>query len=187
MMFVDDYPAEALGEIIAVLEGIEANPGANRDDMKELNAAYRRWRDLLRRDKLVDDNHTMHTFPRLTSHGRLFLLKHRRVASEGTPVAATPAQRQPARHSRDFCSVHWYGQDYVFAPSQAYVVKLLWEAWENATPAVHQQTLLDHVGSSMADNSKPRLRDLFRKHPAWGTMIRCGGAKGTYCLVPSNE
>jgi hypothetical protein len=184
-----DYPAEALGEIIAVLEGIQATHGAHRRDLKELDAAYRRWRDVLLRENLVDGSGTMHTFPRLTSLGRLFLLKHGRVASEGTPTDAMPTQKQlsPARHSPDFCSVHWYGQDYDFTPSQASVVGVLWAAWENGTPAVHQQTLLDHAGSSMADSSKPRLRDLFRNHPAWGTMIRSGVRQGTHRLVELEE
>jgi hypothetical protein len=184
-----DYPPEALREIVAVLVGIEANPRANRQDMEELDAAYRRWRVVLRRDNLVNDNDTMHTFPTLSSFGRLFLLKHRRVASEGNPAGTASAQQPlpPARHSLDFCSVHWYGTDYTFSLSQASIVKILWEAWDNGTPAVHQQTLLDRVGSSMADNSKPRLRDLFRDHPAWTTMIRPGSAKGTFCLVAPEE
>lgn len=77
---------------------------------------------------------------------------------------ATPAL--DARHSVDFRSVRWFGIDYTFTPTQAAVVKSLWENWENETPDVGQDAILEGAGSEC-----DRLRDLFRNHPAWGTLI----------------
>jgi hypothetical protein len=88
---------------------------------------------------------------------------------------------EPARHSTDFRSVHWYGADYSFTPNQAACVRMLWEAWENGTPDVGGDTLL-----SEADVETRRLDHVFDngKHSAWKTMIRSRATRGTYRLVP---
>jgi hypothetical protein len=98
-----------------------------------------------------------------------------------------PLGPSPARHSPDFRSVHWYGTAYSFTKQQAACVKILWEAWENHTPDVGQDTILEEI-----DGAGNRLADLFRErdagssqlrsHPAWGPMICPGGTKGTYRL-----
>ena len=86
--------------------------------------------------------------------------------------------RPPAcAHSDDFRSVRWYGTTYALTGSQAQVVKLLWQAWENGTPDVSGAALLE-----AADASSERLRDLFPRHAGWGTMIVSGGTRGTYRL-----
>lgn len=85
----------------------------------------------------------------------------------------------PFRHSPDFRGVHWYGTEYTFTPTQAAVVRILWEAFEKGTPEVGGVSLLDSAGSSCE-----RLRDVFRKHPAWDTMIVKGTRRGSYCLKP---
>src|SRR5262249_6064567 len=36
----------------------------------------------------------------------------------------------PARHSIDFRSVHWYGDNYDFTEAQAAVVAVLWKDWK---------------------------------------------------------
>jgi hypothetical protein len=63
-------------------------------------------------------------------------------------------------------------------------VEVLWKAWENGTPDVRQETLLE-----AADVSASRLQHLFRTkdkkhHPAWGVMIvpNPEGVKGLYRL-----
>jgi hypothetical protein len=76
---VSDYPPEAVAEMLEVLEWFEANPGGRWTDMHELVAVYQRWRDIIRGDKLLDGTGTMHSVPRLSSFGRLFMLKHRRT------------------------------------------------------------------------------------------------------------
>ena len=56
---------------------------------------------------------------------------------------------------------------------------MLWEAWENGTPDVGQETLTGLI------DSEARLRDVFRKgkrlHPAWNRMI-VTTKKGAYRL-----
>jgi hypothetical protein len=77
--------------------------------------------------------------------------------------------------------VVWYGADYTFTATQAAAVSQLWQAWQNGTPDVGDQTILESIGSQAR-----RLLDLFRDgnemHPAWGTMIVDGGTKGAHRL-----
>ena len=94
------------------------------------------------------------------------------------PVPWQTEQTPGPRHSSDFRSVNWYGQRYTFSAGQAAVVRLLWEAWQNDTPEVGQETLLDGAGS---EGSK--IADLFRDHPAWGQFVVPGGSRGTYRLA----
>lgn len=101
-------------------------------------------------------------------------------AGQQSTESVSPGPLPDFRHSADFQSVHWYGQDYSFTPLQAACVRVLWEHWEEGTPIVGQQTILDK-----ADSAGNRLRDIFRKnqvsHAAWGTMI-VQVAKGRYRL-----
>lgn len=96
---------------------------------------------------------------------------------------------QPCRHGIDFASVVWFGASYAFTGNQAAVVKLLWRAWENGTPCVRDETLTsaadrDETLTAAADRDDgARLGDLFRGHPAWGTMIVPGQMKGTHRLA----
>jgi|GEM_PF-2934798 len=84
-----------------------------------------------------------------------------------------------ARHSADFRSVVWFGQEYMFTANQAACIRLLWEAWENGTPEVSGAMILENAGID-----QKRLSAVFRGHPAWGTMIRPGQTKGSYRLSP---
>jgi hypothetical protein len=93
------------------------------------------------------------------------------------PPPAIAAPGGSPRHSADFRSVHWFGADYTFTPTQAAVVRQLWEAWEDGTPGVGQETLLAGAGSEGS-----RLRDLFRGHAAMGSMIVALG-KGLFALA----
>ncbi|MGA2068769.1 MAG: hypothetical protein ABSG86_27625 [Thermoguttaceae bacterium] len=87
----------------------------------------------------------------------------------------------PARHSLDFRSVHWYGEDYTFTKNQALCVKVLWAAWEERTPEIGGTEIV-----ARADVTQTRFIDVFRSnnknHPAWGTMIVPGHSRGAYCL-----
>jgi hypothetical protein len=82
-----------------------------------------------------------------------------------------------AHHSLDFRSVHWFGRDYYFTAGQAACVKRLWEAWEQGYQEVGQAAILED-----ARLFSERLVDLFKGHPAWGTMIVPGKLKGAYRL-----
>jgi len=86
---------------------------------------------------------------------------------------------EEARHSADFRSVNWFGQEYTFTANQAACIRLLWEAWESGAPEVGGDTLLVE-----AESDQRRLSVTFRGHPAWGTMIRPGQTKGSYRLSP---
>jgi hypothetical protein len=82
-------------------------------------------------------------------------------------------------HSDDFRSVCWYGTDYVFTPTQAACVRVLWEAWERGSPVMGQDSILETAGSTGA-----RLRDVFEKgkHQAWDKMI-VSAKKGAFRLA----
>lgn len=92
-----------------------------------------------------------------------------------------PVVQPQARHSPDYCSCHWYGTLYTFSPLQAAVVKILWEAWEQGTPDVRGDYLLENAGS---DRDVKRMDSLFQDSPAWNAMIQTV-RKGAYRLVPA--
>jgi len=63
----------------------------------------------------------------------------------------------------------WWESDqdpFTFTPTQAACVAVLWKNAANGTPAVGQDAILENAGSS-----SERLSDIFKNHPAWGTMI----------------
>lgn len=85
----------------------------------------------------------------------------------------------------DFRSVNWYGTIYEFTATQAACVRVLWEHYQQRTPAVGEQTILDS-----ADSSSDRLSNVFktrkRYHPAWKAMIVPSG-KGAFRLQKPSE
>lgn len=82
------------------------------------------------------------------------------------------------RHSEDYRSVRWDGTIYSFTPQQAAIVAILWAAWENGTPDVGQETLLQAI-----DSDSNRVQHLFRHHPAWEVVITRGGTRGSFRLA----
>jgi hypothetical protein len=108
-----------------------------------------------------------------------------RIAAERPellPAIASLLRRlNPARHSKDFASVHWFGKNYSFRAAQIPIVQLLWRAWEDQTPDVRVSTLIDAVDHEREGELK--ISNIFRGHPAWGTMIQ-GPVKGSLRLVP---
>lgn len=100
-----------------------------------------------------------------------------RITEFGRTQVAT---NQPC-HSSDYASVHWFGADYTFTSKQADAVSEWWAAWQNGTPALHDDTVLAELESNA--RGKPHaLRDLFKGHPAWDTMIVRGPRQGTHQL-----
>ena len=90
------------------------------------------------------------------------------------------AESPSVGHSEDYRSVRWYGENYLFSAKQAACVKVLWFAWENKTPYLADGTVLAMAGIG----EKQRLRDVFKKHLAWGTMIVQGPLRDIHCLKP---
>ncbi len=82
------------------------------------------------------------------------------------------------RHSPDFRSVNWFGVHHSFTPTQAAIVKVLWNAWENDTPDVGHETLLEKAGSE-----SDRLVDVFKGHKTYKQLIDKGETKGSYRLI----
>jgi len=84
------------------------------------------------------------------------------------------------KHTPDYRSVNWRGEDLSFTPDQAIIIKALHEAYKNGTPDVGQRHLF-----KQADRQSDRLRDLFRSKHAkdiWGRFVIPGKTRGTYRL-----
>jgi hypothetical protein len=108
-----------------------------------------------------------------------------------TSPAAEPLQRlagkpwslDEAADSPDYAAVVWRGQRYTFSRKQRRAVALLFQAKDDGYNYVSQEMLLD-----AAESDQLRLRELFRDHPCWGTMIvsglEDGGRQGTYRISP---
>lgn len=99
-------------------------------------------------------------------------------------AAGIPAEMSASvSHAPGFESVNWYGVTYSFTRTQRLVVAALWQAREQGHRWIDQASLLD-----LAESDGRRLRDLFGKHPAFGTMIVQGslydGPTGSYGLNP---
>jgi hypothetical protein len=136
------------------------------------------------------------TVVRLTDPGRRALAWHRLQSQDGTAVSSKrepkavdhgdhgqPHDAGDVAHGVDFRCVRWFGAEHTFTGTQAACVKILWEHWEQGTPAVGEQTILE-----AADSSSGQLRDVFDKgsHSAWGTMI-VEARKGAFRLQTPAE
>jgi hypothetical protein len=78
-------------------------------------------------------------------------------------AAATPLAA--AVHTPDFASVRVGEAVYTFSPKQRPVVDALWSAWEQGT------LWLSHAFLQECADTDGRIVDLFKDHPAWGTLI----------------
>jgi len=84
---------------------------------------------------------------------------------------------RPRAHSSDFGTLVWNGTEYKFSKTQAACIKILFENWQNGTPEVMGETLLEASLSS-----REELRLIFRNSGAWGTLIT-SPRKGFYRLA----
>lgn len=109
-------------------------------------------------------------------HLKLKLLSGETI-SHPIPKAPERPARPQVSHSPDFRSVHWHGEDFTFTEKQAAVVRALWEAWEDGSPEIGCNTLLQLAGSE-----SERLRDVFQNNPNWTSLIVPGARRGTYRL-----
>lgn len=92
------------------------------------------------------------------------------------------------RHAEDFTWVVWVGVKFDFSKgNQSESVRALWEAWEagGRRPAcgLSEKTIGEKCQSS---NNNFRLAHVFRRHRAWGTIIRSIG-RGKYALFVSES
>ena len=92
------------------------------------------------------------------------------------PISETSSESQEFQHSPDYASVNWRGQEYQFTKNQATCVRLLHEAWLEGTPYLSADYLLSEILSAS------RMSDLFKRHPAWGSLIVLGERRATYGL-----
>lgn len=123
---------------------------------------------------------------------RLLPFPHYRAIASELPFERTDSTRanqaddatDPARHSVDFRSVHWFGTHYTFTAMQAAVVGMLWQASAQDTTDVGDVQLLKVAGSDQR-----RLVNMFKvkgkSHPAWGVMIVHGNTKASRRLKES--
>lgn len=94
------------------------------------------------------------------------------------PAGASWAGGPDPKHLPDWQQVYWPGLGvFRLTAKQGAVVAKLWEAWEEGSPAVSQEALL-----KACDSDCTRLRDLFSRSPAWGTLV-VQGRPGEYRLA----
>jgi hypothetical protein len=96
-------------------------------------------------------------------------------------ASSEPERTNTVSHSPDFRSLSWFGTEYFLTEKQAKVVKALWEAREKGSPDVAQEFLL-----RACDSDGVRLVDLFRRSPAWGSLI-VSCRRGAYRLPDPPE
>jgi 7-cyano-7-deazaguanine synthase in queuosine biosynthesis len=95
----------------------------------------------------------------------------------GLSVSPEESPNGEFRAAPGFRSVWCQGQEYTFGSKQAQVVEILYRAHQSGTPDVGQDYILEAV-----ESSGRRLRDLFKDHPAWKSLIVSGKGKGTFRL-----
>lgn len=105
-------------------------------------------------------------------------------------IQAMKPAKADFHHSPDYRSVRFQGQQFTFSQRQALSVQILHLAWQGHTPEVGQDRILEDIGSLEKPvsgrkrhlNHATRLRDIFRKNPAWKTLIIPGKSRGSYRL-----
>jgi hypothetical protein len=116
--------------------------------------------------------------PFITGKGKLKLEKMAQTAPQpdSPPSSETSPEPQEFDQSPDYASVNWLGQQYQFNKNQATCVRLLHEAWLEGTPYLSGDYLLREIESAS------KMSDLFKRHPAWGSLIVPGERRATYRL-----
>ena len=88
----------------------------------------------------------------------------------------TSPQVEEFRHSTDYTTVVWKGDQYLFNRNQAICVRLLHEAWLKGTAYLSGHYLLGEIEGAV------KMSGLFKRHPAWKHLILIGERKATYRL-----
>lgn len=92
---------------------------------------------------------------------------------------AMPKADEPFKHSVDYRSIRWKGEDYSLTPRQAQIVQMLHEAHLDGTPGLSNAYILEGLEATTS-----RLRDSFRRSDLWGEgkLIIPGRNRGLYRL-----
>ena len=117
--------------------------------------------------------------PNITPKGLLEVEKIAQTAPQPDPppISEPSPELQEFGHSADYRRVDWRGKRFHFSPMQSQVVSLLHEEFKEGRDELGDAVLLE--GS---DSTGRYLRDIFRRHCAWGTLIIAGESKGTHKL-----
>lgn len=87
----------------------------------------------------------------------------------------------PLHFSDDYRSARWGNLSFRFSIKQSAVMEILHRNWLRRTPELSKQALLEAANSDGKD-----VRDLFRGHDAWNTLIVLGTSPGTRRLAPKS-
>ena len=166
-------PELGLPEIPQISEAIGLTP----DETSDLIA-------ILDDDGAIEANWTFggEAAPKLTGRGKLRLAVLSEASREEDAQVHPPSdsesspEPQELEHSPDYASVIWRGQEYQFNKNQATCVRLLHEAWLKGTAYLSGHYLLGEIESAS------KMSDLFKRHPAWGSLIVLGERRATYRL-----
>ena len=95
-------------------------------------------------------------------------------------------------HGPDWRCVRW-GNDpatgepltFTFTPTQAAIIRVLWDAYAQGTPDVGALCLLERADSAGVNSRRASsfLAGLFVRHAAWKRLIIKGAMVGTYRLA----
>lgn len=110
------------------------------------------------------------------------LLFDQPVAAKPVEKPKTPPENRKIIFAPDFSTVRWGPQAFHFVGKQRAIVAALKLARDEGYDCLSQAYLLEVAGSECS-----RVRDLFRGHPAWGSMIvhaaAIGGSLGGYTIA----
>ena len=97
--------------------------------------------------------------PTITGKGKLELEQWGQAAPETDSPSSSEISSEPQefRHSPDYTSVHWRGQEYQFNKDQATCVRLLQEAWLEGTPYLLGHFLLTAIEGAVKRRFRLRL------------------------------
>ena len=150
-------------------------------DLEETREDVRDQLKILECDGLIEVTYFTNrdALPFITGKGKLELENMAKTSPQPDPppISETSSQSQEFGHSADYRRVDWRGKRFRFSPMQSQVVRLLHEEFKEGRDELGAAVLLE--GS---DSLGKYLRDIFRRHCAWGTLIIKGEGKGTHKL-----
>ena len=99
-------------------------------------------------------------------------------ASLQSPLAASPENQSNFKHSPDYRSVTIPGKEpFILSPTQAAVIKILNEAWENGSPIVGQSYILEEIGVTSPSTD---IQSIFKRNKRASLELITSPSKGCY-------
>lgn len=130
------------------------------------------WKRIMKDRDRACDSRSVETIP---ESGQLV------IASKSRPVPdqiGEGSDTLPA-HAKDFSSIKCPKGEFHFTPAQRPVIEVLWADWEQGGQGLgHGYLLEQHSRRGMT----MRLRDVFKRNPAWGKIVVRGERKDVYRL-----